>query len=335
MRIVFAGTPEFAAAHLAALLEAGETVAAVYTQPDRPAGRGQRLRESPVKQLAAARGIPVLQPESLRGAEAAEALAHIAPDLMVVVAYGLLLPRAVLATPRLGCVNVHASLLPRWRGAAPIQRAILAGDTESGVSLMQMDEGLDTGPVLRTVRCPIAPRDTAATLHDRLAALGARALVQLVRDLRESPVAAVPQTEAGVTYARKIERAEAEIDWQDDAAAIERRVRAFNPWPVARTTLGGEVLRVWEAEALVGEGPGEARVGAGPGAEPGGALGGGGRGAGPGEVLAAGREGIEVATGAGRLRVTLMQLPGGRPIRAADYLNAHPSPVGAVLGRAH
>ena len=326
MRIVFAGTPEFAAAHLAALLEAGETVAAVYTQPDRPAGRGQRLRESPVKQLAAARGIPVLQPESLRGAEAAEALAHIAPDLMVVVAYGLLLPRAVLATPRLGCVNVHASLLPRWRGAAPIQRAILAGDTESGVSLMQMDEGLD-----------IAPRDTAATLHDRLAALGARALVQLVRDLRESPVAAVPQTEAGVTYARKIERAEAEIDWQDDAAAIERRVRAFNPWPVARTTLGGEILRVWEAEALGRDGD-RARGGDGPGALGGdedSARGGDGPRAEPGEVLAAGREGIEVAAGAGRLRITGMQLPGGRPIRAADYLNAHPSPVGAVLGRAH
>lgn len=333
MRIVFAGTPEFSAAHLAALLEAGEAVVAVYTQPDRPAGRGQRLRESAVKQLAAARGIPVLQPETLRGAEAAEALARLAPDLMVVVAYGLILPRAVLATPRLGCVNVHASLLPRWRGAAPIQRAILAGDAESGVSLMQMDEGLDTGPVLRTVRCPIAPRDTAATLHDRLAALGAGALVQLVQDLHEGPVAAVPQPAEGVTYARKIEREEAEIDWREDAAALERRVRAFNPWPVARTTLGGEVLRVWEAEALVGEGPGEARVGAGPGAEPGGALGGGGRGAGPGEVLAAGREGIEVATGAGRLRVTLMQLPGGRPIRAADYLNAHPSPVGAVLGR--
>ena len=337
MRIVFAGTPEFAAAHLAALLEAGETVAAVYTQPDRPAGRGQRLRESPVKQLAAARGIPVLQPESLRGAEAAEALARIAPDLMVVVAYGLLLPRAVLATPRLGCVNVHASLLPRWRGAAPIQRAILAGDAESGVSLMQMDEGLDTGPVLRTVRCPIAPRDTAATLHDRLAALGARALVELVRDLRESPVAAVPQTEAGVTYARKIERAEAEIDWQDDAAAIERRVRAFNPWPVARTTLGGEILRVWEAEALGRDGD-RARGGDGPGALGGdedSARGGDGPRAEPGEVLAAGREGIEVAAGAGRLRITGMQLPGGRPIRAADYLNAHPSPVGAVLGRAH
>lgn len=323
MRIVFAGTPEFAAAHLAALLEAGETVVAVYTQPDRPAGRGQRLRESPVKQLAAAQGIPVLQPQSLRGAGATEALARIAPDLMVVVAYGLILPRGVLATPRLGCVNVHASLLPRWRGAAPIQRAILAGDTESGVSLMQMDEGLDTGPVLRTTSCPIAPRETAATLHDRLAALGTRALVELVRELREGPVAALPQTEVGVTYAHKIDRAEAEIDWREDAAAIERRVRAFNPWPVARTTLCGEVLRVWGAEALGGAGLG--------------ALGehSGGSRAKPGEVLAAGREGIEVAAGAGRLRITEMQLPGSRPIRAADYLNAHPSPVGEVLGRTH
>ena len=309
MKIVFAGTPEFAAAHLAALLAAGEDVLAVYTQPDRPAGRGQRLRESPVKQLAAARGLPLRQPETLREAQTQAGLAAFAPDLMIVVAYGLILPPPVLAVPRLGCVNVHASLLPRWRGAAPIQRAILAGDEETGVSLMQMDAGLDTGPVLRSVRCPIEPRDTAGSLHDRLAALGARALVDLLRDLRVGPVPATPQPAAWATYARKLDRAEAELDWRESAATLDRRVRAFNPWPIAHTTLSGETLRVWETAALAA--PADGR---------------------PGEVLAATRSGIDVATGDGVLRLRLLQLPGGRPITAADYLNARPSPVGQILG---
>jgi methionyl-tRNA formyltransferase len=309
MKIVFAGTPEFAAAHLEALLAAGLAVAAVYTQPDRPAGRGRRLQESAVKRVARGQGLPVHQPPTLRDPDAVATLAGVAPDLIVVVAYGLLLPPPVLALPRLGCVNVHASLLPRWRGAAPIQRALLAGDTETGVSLMQMDAGLDTGPVLRAVRCPIEPRDTGGRLHDRLAALGARALVALVRDLESGPLPAVPQPVEGVTYAAKIDRAEAEVDWREGAPQIDRRVRAFNPSPIARTTLGDDTLRIWEAEPLPGPAAGA-----------------------PGEVTGASPLGIDVATGAGTLRIRVLQLPGGRPVTAGDYLNAHPSPVGQRLG---
>jgi methionyl-tRNA formyltransferase len=309
MRIVFAGTPEFAAVHLKALLASQAEVVAVFSQPDRPAGRGQRLRPGPVKALALAHGLPVLQPETLGDPQTRGALTHLAPDLMVVVAYGLLLPAAILAVPHLGCVNVHASLLPRWRGAAPIQRAILAGDLATGVSLIQMEPGLDTGPILRLARCPIGARDTGGDLHDRLAALGAEVLVGLVRDLAMGPVPATPQPQDGVTYARKVERSEAELHWDAPAHLLDRQVRAFNPWPVAYTTLGGIHVRVWEA------GPIER-------AET----------ATPGTVLAADRSGIDVATGEGALRVRVLQLPGGRPVGAGDYLNAHPSPVGQVLG---
>jgi methionyl-tRNA formyltransferase len=309
LSIVFAGTPEFAGLHLQALLEAGERIVAVYSQPDRPAGRGRRLQESPVKRLATGRGLTVRQPASLRDPAAVAELAALAPDLIVVVAYGLILPPSVLAIPRLGCINVHASLLPRWRGAAPIQRAILAGDRETGVSLMQMDAGLDTGPVLRRVASAIGARDTAGVLHDRLAALGAKALVDLLGDLRTGSVRAEPQASDGVTYAPKLERAEAELDWRASAETLDRKVRAFNPAPVAFTHLGHAVLRVWEAEPVSGVG-----------------------GPTPGEVLAAGRTGFDVACGEGALRVRVIQLPGGRPISASDYLNAHPSPVGEVLG---
>ncbi|WP_170120164.1 methionyl-tRNA formyltransferase [Fulvimonas soli] len=307
MRVVFAGTPEFAVPCLAACRASGAEVVAVYTQPDRPAGRGRRLAPSPVKQAALEAGLPVEQPESLKSAEVQARLAAYAPDLMVVVAYGLILPRKVLAIPRLGCWNVHASLLPRWRGAAPIQRAILAGDAETGVDLMRMEAGLDTGPVLLEKRTPIRPDDTGGTLHDRLAALGAEALAEgLARTQAGEVLAAVPQPAEGVTYAHKLDKAEARLDFARPAIELERQVRAFDPWPVAEGEIAGEPLRIWAAQAL--DRPHAAA---------------------PGSVLAAGREGIELACGKGVLRVTVVQRAGGRRISAADYLNARPELRGA------
>jgi len=279
----------------------------VYTQPDRPAGRGRKLTPSPVKQAALAAGIPVEQPESLKSQEARDALAAYRPDLMVVVAYGLILPRKVLALPRLGCWNVHASLLPRWRGAAPIQRAILAGDAESGVNLMQMEAGLDTGPVLLERRTPIDRADTGGSLHDRLSALGAEVLADgLRRAVAGETLAPTPQPEAGVTYAHKLDKAEAKLDFQRDALALERQVRAFDPWPVAEGEIAGEPLRIWAAEAIARD-----------------------HAASPGSVLSAGRDGIEIACGSGALRVTALQRAGGKRIGAADYLNARPELRGA------
>ena len=244
LKIVFAGTPDFSVPALDALLTSGHDVIAVYTQPDRPAGRGRKLTASPVKARALEHGIPVHQPLSLKRPEEQERLAALAPDVMVVVAYGLLLPPAVLAIPRLGCVNIHASLLPRWRGAAPIQRAILAGDAETGVTLMQMEKGLDTGPMLATVRCPIGPDDTAETLHDRLAALGAGALVPTLERLDRGEITAEPQDDTQACYAAKLDKAEAVLDWRRPAVELERQVRAFNPWPVAQTGFQERVLRV-------------------------------------------------------------------------------------------
>jgi methionyl-tRNA formyltransferase len=298
LRVVFAGTPEFSVPCLEACRASGAEVVAVYTQPDRPAGRGRKLTPSPVKQAALAAGIAVEQPESLKSDEARATLAAYAPDLMVVVAYGLILPRKVLAMPRLGCWNVHASVLPRWRGAAPIQRAILAGDAESGVDLMQMEAGLDTGPVLLERRTPINREDTGGSLHDRLSALGAEVLAEgLSRVMAGETLVARPQPEEGVTYAHKLDKAEAKLDFTRPAIELERQVRAFDPWPVAEGELGGEPLRIWAARAIEGRGT-------------------------PGTLLGMSRDGIDVACGEGALRVTALQRAGGKRITAADYLNA-------------
>jgi methionyl-tRNA formyltransferase len=299
LRLVFAGTPEFSVPSLAACLASGAKVAAVYTQPDRPAGRGRKLAASPVKQAALDAGIVVEQPETLRDKDARAHLAAHAPDLMVVVAYGLILPKSVLAIPRLGCWNVHASLLPRWRGAAPIQRAILAGDAETGVDLMQMEAGLDTGPVLLEARTPIAPDDTGGSLHDRLAVLGANTLADgLARLLRGQALPATPQRDDGVAYAHKLDKAEARLDWNEPALQLERKVRAFDPWPVAEAIIDGERLRIWSAEAIAGAA------------------------AEPGCIVASTRETIDIATGDGLLRVREVQRDGGRRIAVRDWLNA-------------
>ncbi|MBH1510809.1 methionyl-tRNA formyltransferase [Stenotrophomonas maltophilia] len=299
MRIVFAGTPEFAVSSLRAAARHHEVVA-VYTQPDRPAGRGRGLAPSPVKLEAVARGIPVYQPESLKDEAAQRQLRDLQPDLMVVVAYGLILPRAVLAIPTHGCWNVHASLLPRWRGAAPIQRAIQAGDAKTGVCLMQMEAGLDTGPVLLHQELLIAATDTGGQLHDKLAELGAQVLSDGLGLLRAGikPIAR-PQPEQGVTYAHKLDKAEARLDWAQDADALARTVRAFNPWPIAEATLAGERVRIHGAVAL-DLAHGQA----------------------PGAVLAASRDGIDIACGQGALRLRTLQREGGKAITAADYLNA-------------
>lgn len=302
LRLAFAGTPEFSVPCFEACRASGAELVAVYTQPDRPAGRGRKLAPSPVKQAALAAGVAVEQPESLKSAEAQQRLADYRPDLLVVVAYGLILPRKVLAIPRLGCWNVHASMLPRWRGAAPIQRAILAGDAESGVDLMQMEAGLDTGPVLLSRRTPIHRDDTGGSLHDRLAALGAQVLAEgLRRTLAGEVLVATPQPADGVTYAHKLDKAEAKLDFRRPAIELERQVRAFDPWPVAEAEIAGESLRIWAARAIEAD-----------------------HHAAPGSVLASGREGIDIACGNGALRITAVQRAGGKRIGAADYLNARP-----------
>lgn len=299
MRIVFAGTPDFAVPSLRAAAQRHEVVA-VLTQPDRPAGRGRGITLAPIKREAIARGLPVLQPESLRTEAAQQQLRQLAADLIVVVAYGLILPAAVLSMPTHGCWNVHASLLPRWRGAAPIQRAIEAGDAETGVCLMQMEAGLDTGPVLLEQRTAIAADETGGQLHDRLAELGGQVLADGLGLLRAGirPVPR-PQPGDGVCYAHKLDKTQARLDWAESAALLARRVRAFNPWPVADAQLAGERVRLHGAVALERDH-----------AKP------------PGTVLAASKAGIDVACGEGVLRVRVLQRDGGKAISAADYLNA-------------
>jgi methionyl-tRNA formyltransferase len=296
LRIAFAGTPEFPLAALDAIAASQHQLVGVWTQPDRPAGRGRKLTPSAVKQRALELGIPVHQPESLKSDEAKQAIRDVQPDVMVVVAYGLILPASILAIPRFGCLNIHASLLPRWRGAAPIQRAILAGDAETGVAIMQMDKGLDTGDVLAELKMPIREDDTSQTLHDRLAKLGAEALMQVIDALPQ--VQPRKQDAAGVTYAEKLSKEEARLDWNRSAEELDRAVRGYKPWPVAYTDFQGQPLRIWRAACTPQSSD-----------------------ATPGTVLATGREGIDVATGLGVLRILELQAAGGRAQSAGDFAN--------------
>jgi methionyl-tRNA formyltransferase len=309
VKLIFAGSPEFSARAFEAILAAGHQVTLALTQPDRPAGRGMALRPSPVKALAARAGVAVFQPPTLKDPAAWERIRAERAEAMVVAAYGLILPQPALDIPRFGCLNIHASLLPRWRGAAPIQRAILAGDAESGVCIMQMDAGLDTGPVLRSGRLPIAPGETAGSLHDKLAGLGARLIVEVLAGLDGLPGAPAPQPGDGATYAAKIEKAEAQLDWRSSAAQIERQVRAFNPFPGAVATLDGAPVKIWRAVPL----PFETR------------------GTPPGIVISAGADGIAVACGEGALRIEELQKAGGRRLSAAQFLSGNPVRPGAMF----
>ncbi|MEM7016584.1 MAG: methionyl-tRNA formyltransferase [Pseudomonadota bacterium] len=296
-RIIFAGTPDFAVPSLQALIDGPHQVCAVYTQPDRPAGRGRKLQASPIKQLAEEHDIPVCQPKSLKKKLARAELAEWQPDMMIVAAYGLILPQSVLDIPRLGCVNVHGSILPRWRGAAPIQRALMAGDTETGITIMQMEAGLDTGPMLHKLTCPIEPDDIGQTLHDKLAELGAQALTEALENWDKI----IPETQddALATYAHKLDKAEAELDWNKSAHELALMIRAFNPWPVTHAELDGLKLRIWEAKVI------ERNTDAA-----------------PGTVLKYHADGIEVATQKDILAILKVQKPGGKAITARDFVNA-------------
>ncbi|MEG0920799.1 MAG: methionyl-tRNA formyltransferase [Comamonas sp.] len=319
MKVVFAGTPDFARVALERLLAAGFEVPLVLTQPDRPAGRGMKLQASPVKQCALAHNIPVIQPHSLRldgkypdeAAAAREALLAVQPDLMVVAAYGLILPQWVLDLPAKGCLNIHASLLPRWRGAAPIHRAIEAGDAETGVTIMQMDIGLDTGDMCLIERTMIEANDTTASLHDKLASLGGRMIVEALELAACGGLMRTPQPAEGVTYAHKIEKAESTVNWADSAAQIDRRIRAFNPFPAASTRIGDEVVKLWSCKIDSCQRPESVR---------------------PGQILSINDAGIVVACGEGALCITELQRPGGKRLAAADFLRGHSLQVGQLLG---
>jgi len=310
MNLVFAGTPDFAVPALKALLDAGHTLLAVYTQPDRPAGRGRKLGVSAVKEFALARGLRVHQPVTLKSDNETETLLTLKPDVMIVIAYGLILPESILSVPRYGCINVHASLLPRWRGAAPIQRAIEAGDAKTGITIMQMDAGLDTGAMLAIEEIPIGADDNAATLHDRLAELGGRLLVDTLAQIARGVIAPKAQNNVHATYAAKLKKEEARLDWNADAELLARRIRAFNPWPVAYTTLDDQTLRLWQAHAETGSST----------AQP------------PGTILSADAEGVRVRCATGVLRITRLQLEGGKVLDARDFLNGRPLPAGSRLG---
>jgi len=300
MKLIFAGTPEFAAQALQAIVGAGNEVALVLSQPDRPAGRGMTLQASPVKKLALENGIEVFQPLSLKDPAAQQKIAAVGAEVMVVAAYGLILPQVVLDLPRFGCLNIHASLLPRWRGAAPIQRALLAGDTATGVCIMQMEAGLDTGPVLLREAFPIAADDTSATLHDRLAALGAKLVVEALGML---PLPAEPQPAEGVTYAHKIEKAEAIIDWKRSAAELDRHLRAFNPFPGAQALFAGQTVKLWRATPVAASGE-------------------------IGQILAVDRSTVVVACGEGALAISELQKAGGKRLPVQQFLAGHPLKVG-------
>ena len=314
LRIIFAGTPEFAAQHLQALVDSEHQILAVYSQPDRPAGRGRKLTASPVKQLAVANNIDVQQPLSLKDPEAQAHLAAYKADIMIVVAYGLLLPEAVLNTPRLGCINVHASLLPRWRGAAPIQRALLAGDKETGVTIMQMEAGLDTGPMLLKQTIAITATDTSASLHDKLATCGSSSLVEALQQI--TSLTAETQDDSQANYANKLTKDEGFIDWQTPAPAISRQVRGLNPWPVAYTDFGEQRLRIWLAEARESSMSEHTNKQA-------------------GAVIGYSKQGIHVACGEGELLITQLQWPGGKAVAGAQLKNLQQKlPIGSVLGAA-
>jgi methionyl-tRNA formyltransferase len=312
MKIIFAGTPHFAASALAALLREHRVVA-VLTQPDRPAGRGMQLAASPVKQLALQHGLAVLQPATLKTEQVQRSIAALDADVMVVAAYGLILPQAVLQLPRQGCLNIHASLLPRWRGAAPIQRAILAGDNETGITIMQMDEGLDTGDMLLHHACPIEANDTAQTLHDKLAEMGASSILEALRLLQENRLTPIKQGNDAACYAAKLLKSEAQIDWRQDARQIERAVRAYNPFPVCHANLNGVAIKVWQAELCLDKLSEPDKC------------------CNPGKVIAVDKSGITVACGKDALRLEALQRPGGKAQPAAQFLQAMPVKVGDVF----
>lgn len=308
LKVIYAGTPDFAVPALQALIDSEHDVVAVYTQPDRPAGRGRKLTPSPVKKVALENEIPVYQPLNFKADEDKQTLIDLKADLMVVAAYGLILPKAVLDAPRLGCINIHASLLPRWRGAAPIQRSILAGDKETGITIMQMDIGLDTGDMLSKSICEISDDMTASMLHDQLMIMGGNALMEIMPAIENQQLEPVKQDESLVTYAEKLQKSEAQIDWQQSAEEIARKVRAFNAWPVTQTTYNDQVMRIWQAKAV---------------SETSGAT--------PGQIISVQKKSFQVATGKGVLDVTEIQMPGKKPMPVAAFLNAH-DPSGVLLG---